>query len=172
MKVNQSPTREKYPLSIKKVYKRSFASFIGLTFLSFFLWVIALGGSLDNTPLLFLFSCMIFFGWLLGLILVYAYQLWYYAVYFYDLTDDFVIIKKGPITPHELTIPYERVQDIYVDQDLLDRIFGIYDVHISSATLTSGALAHIDGVEKAAADGLRELLLTTVQQKVSRNKPN
>jgi hypothetical protein len=30
--------------------------------------------------------------------------------------------------------------------------------------------AHIDGVEKQAAEGLRNILLQTVQQRISRNK--
>ena len=102
--------------------------------------------------------------------LTYLYQRWYFATYFYDLTSDFVQIKKGPITPREITIPYERIQDVYVDQDLLDRIFGLYDVHISSATSASGTQAHIDGVEKQAADGLREALLETVKQRIGKNR--
>ena len=100
--------------------------------------------------------------------MVYLYQKWYFAVYFYDLTPDFIQIKKGPITPKEITIPYERIQDIYVDQDILDRLFGLYDVHLSSATVTSGIEAHIDGLEKKEADGLKTVLLDTVKQKIGR----
>ncbi|MBI2577599.1 MAG: PH domain-containing protein [Candidatus Wildermuthbacteria bacterium] len=98
------------------------------------------------------------------------YQKWYYAVYFYDLNDDYIVIKKGPITPREITIPYERIQDVYVDQDLLDRIFGLYDVHLSSATVASGMEAHIDGLEKQAAEGIRALLLQTVKERISRKR--
>lgn len=104
----------------------------------------------------------------LSVFLTYLYQLWYFSVYFYDFTPDYVVIRKGPITPHEITIPYERIQDVYVDQDLFDRFFGLYDVHLSSATASSGMEAHIDGVEKAAADGLRTTLLTTVSQKIGK----
>lgn len=115
-----------------------------------------------------------FFGFLFLIILmiplVYLYQRWYFAVYFYDLTNDFIQIKKDPITPREITIPYERIQDIYVDQDLLDRIFGLYDVHLSSATISSGIAAHIDGVEKQAADGLRAILLQTTKERISKNR--
>lgn len=93
----------------------------------------------------------VIFGFLFSVILLtYLYQGWYFAVYFYDLTPDFIQIKKGPITPREITLPYERIQDVYVDQDLLDRIFGLYDVHLSSATISSGIEAHIDGLEKQA----------------------
>lgn len=103
---------------------------------------------------------------------MYQFQIWYFQVYFYDLTDDFIIIRKRVITPREITIPYERVQDIYVDQDLFDRIFGLYDVHLSSATISSGMEAHIDGVEKTAADGLRKIILEKVTEKIKKLKPN
>ncbi len=113
--------------------------------------------------------------WIIGFInrnlfLTYLYERWYFAVYFYDLTPDFIQIKKGPITPREITIPYERIQDVYVDQDLFDRIFGLYDVHLSSATASSGMEAHIDGVEKQAAEGLRAILLETIKQRISKNR--
>jgi putative membrane protein len=100
----------------------------------------------------------------------YFYQYWYFAVYFYDLVKDFIQIKKGPITPKEITIPYERIQDVYVDQDLLDRIFGLYDVHLSSATFSSGMQAHIDGLERETAQGLRDVLLETIKQRINKSK--
>jgi membrane protein YdbS with pleckstrin-like domain len=103
------------------------------------------------------------------ILIEYFYERWYFETYFYDLTPEFVQIKKGVITSREITVPYERIQDVYVDQDICDRIFGLYDVHISSATFASGALAHIDGVEKQAADGLRSFLLETVKQKIGKN---
>ena len=107
---------------------------------------------------------------LLIVFLTYLYQKWYFSVYYYDLGKDYIVIKKGPITPQEITIPYERVQDVYVDQDLLDRLFGLYDVHLSSATISSGMEAHIDGVEKNAADGLKAMLLATVSERISKKK--
>jgi putative membrane protein len=104
------------------------------------------------------------------IVVTYFYQLWYYNVYFYDLTADYIVIRKGPITPHEITIPYERIQDVYVDQDIFDRLFGLYDVHLSSATVSSGEAAHIDGLEKLASDGLRNALLQIISEKISKNK--
>jgi len=171
MAIATSKTREQFPLSTKKVLKKTLTG----TMLWIILFLILLGSvaglsifaSLGSNFLLPISAFVIFF--LLIIILVtYLYQNWYYNVYFYDLTPDYIIIKKGPITPREITIPYERVQDVYVDQDLLDRFFGLYDVHLSSATISSGMEAHIDGVEKTAADGLRALLLQTVSQRISK----
>jgi membrane protein YdbS with pleckstrin-like domain len=174
MQIAWSKTREKFPLSMKKVIKKTLASTLVLTIILLMFWIfiaIAISASNERAVGIMGVATIGIFGLIfLVLLLTYLYQKWYYSVYFYDLTDDFIIIKKGPITPREITIPYERVQDVYVDQDLLDRLFGLYDVHLSSATISSGMEAHIDGVEKPAADGLRQMLLETVQQRISKNR--
>jgi putative membrane protein len=177
MQIANSKTREKYPLSTKKVLKKTISGALAWAILLLIIY------GLPSVFLIQFSDFTDFIGKYFGLltvgifvllfpvvILIYIYQQWYYAVYFYDLTEDYVIIRKGPITPREITIPYERIQDIYVDQDLLDRMFGLYDVHLSSATITSGMEAHIDGLEKTAADGLRALLLQTVSKKIGKNK--
>jgi len=174
MKIAYSKTREQFPLSYKKIIKKTIASTIKITILLLVIWGFLASMIISIDPEMINWLKMVLFGILgplfLFILLTYLYQRWYFAVYFYDLTPDFIQIKKGPITPREITIPYERVQDVYVDQDLLDRIFGLYDVHLSSATISSGMEAHIDGLEKQAAEGLRNILLQTVQQKISKNR--
>ena len=174
MAIAMSKTREQFPLSTKKVLKKTVTGTLVWVILLLIIYgvsaifLISLAESIGN------YFGIVTFGILgtlfLIVVLTYLYQLWYYNVYFYDLTDDYIVIKKGPITPHEITIPYERIQDVYVDQDILDRIFGLYDVHLSSATISSGMAAHIDGVEKPAADGLRAVLLETISKRISRNR--
>ena len=93
-------------------------------------------------------------------------QVWYIKAYikryYYDVAESFITIKKGVFTPAEIHVQYGKIQDVYVDQDLLDRMLGIYDVHIASATVTSGIEAHIDGVNQASAEGLKTLLLNKI----------
>lgn len=173
MDLAMSKTREKYPLSKKKIIKKTISGMIAWTFLlviaylvlTVVIWVASGDLSLIGLTTLGFFSLIIIISGI-----EFLYQRWYFAVYYYDLAPDYIVIKKGPITPREITIPYERVQDIYVDQDILDRIFGLYDVHLSSATISSGMEAHIDGVEKAAADGLKGVLLNTVRQRISKGR--
>lgn len=177
MQIAQSKTREQFPLSYKKIIKKTMANTIAITILLLVIWgfLAFMLGSIGQEAVGWLGTATFgIFGFLFVVILLtYFYQRWYFAVYFYDLTNDFIQIKKGPITPREITIPYERIQDIYVDQDILDRIFGLYDVHLSSATVSSGMEAHIDGVEKQAAEGLRGILLETIKQRISKNRvPN
>lgn len=184
MQIASSPTRDKYPLSPKKVIKKTLnGTIVGIIALIAILGVyLFFMFSLNNPNLadkqtnilgqyLGLAVTLIFGLGLISVISNYFYQSWYFAKYFYDLTPDYVIIKKGVITPREINVPYERIQDVYVDQDIFDRLFGLYDVHISSATYASGWFAHIDGVEKAAADGLRQLILETVSKKLGKPLP-
>ena len=173
MQIAQSKTREQFPLSPKKIFKKTFASTIVWAILLLIIWGVlaaTLSSGTDTGGWLAISTVGIFGLLFFIILLTWLYQRWYYAVYFYDLTSDYIVIKKGPITPQEITIPYERVQDVYVDQDLLDRMLGIYDVHVSSATISSGMAAHIDGVEKSAADGLRAILLQTVNERIGRKR--
>lgn len=174
MAVANSKTREQFPLSPKKVIKKTISSTIVWIILLLVIYgfaafmSIVLAKTIGNY--LGLITIATFGLMFVIVLLAYLYQQWYYNVYFYDLTTDYIVIRKGPITPKEITIPYERIQDVYVDQDILDRILGLYDVHLSSATVSSGMEAHIDGVGKQAADGLRALLLQTVGERISKSK--
>lgn len=174
MKIANSKTREQFPLSTKKIIKKTISNTLGYTIFPLLILGAISFMFVSVNPQLLDWVGPLLFG-LLGLMLVmilltYLYQRWYFAVYFYDFTPDFIQIKKGPITPREITLPYERIQDVYVDQDLLDRMFGLYDVHLSSATASSGVEAHIDGVEKQAAQGLRGFILETVRERISKRQ--
>lgn len=169
MQIATSKTRERFPLSRKKIIKKAITKtiscgiFLAILFVPFFAAITtAIDLSIAYIIIVFLLIVPILF------LFNYFYQIWYFSVYYYELADNFITIKKGPITPKEINVPYERIQDIYMDQDLFDRILGLYDVHISSATAMSGAEAHIDGLEKNAAEGLRDLLLSIVNQKINK----
>jgi len=172
MEIAWSKTRKSFPLSDKKIIKKTLINGLGWAALILVghvaAWFTLKSNGADRWLLPATAAAMLILAIFLNL--SYQFQKWYFAVYFYDLTDDYVVIRKGPITPHEITIPYERIQDVYVDQDLLDRFFGLYDVHLSSATASSGLEAHIDGVDKVGMEGLREILLETVKNRISKAK--
>ena len=90
--------------------------------------------------------------------LIYAYQSAYYKSYFYDAERDLLVIRKGVWLTNEIALPYDKIENVFVDQDLLDRYFGLYDVHCSTAGAQSDFEAHIDGVSAQDADAIREIL--------------
>ena len=162
------PFQTQYPLSPRKFWKKVIPKFfavllIPIFFVGFiFIAIVATGPekidpSLVTGPLL---------GWIVAtfiLMLLYAlYVRAYIKSYYYDGGENFVTIRKGVFTPAEIHIQYQKIQDVYVDQDLFDRMMGLYDVHIASATVSSGIEAHIDGVEAQAAQGLKNFLLQRI----------
>ncbi len=177
MELAMSKTREKFPLSSKKIFKKTVPAIMSSIFSNIVLLIILLGirafmnggaalkfpakwVSIINEPGLIVYVMFVSILYSpVSVFMRYQFQKWYFQVYFYDLTDDFIIIRKRVFSPIEITIPYERIQDVYSDQDMLDRLFGLYDIHLSSATVSSGIEAHIDGLEKEAADGLKKALL-------------
>ena len=107
---------------------------------------------------------LIWAGWVAILLLMLiwrcGYQLIYYWRYFYDMDGKEIRIRKGVIAQQEVTLPFAKVTDVYVDQDMLDVLLGLYDVHISTPTAQSGSMAHIDGVSSRGATVLREVFIT------------
>jgi putative membrane protein len=82
--------------------------------------------------------------------------------YYYDFEEKFITIKKGVFSPTEIHVQYQKIQDVYVDQEIINRLFGLYDVHISSATTMSGMEAHINGVDFETSEVLKNLILSKI----------
>lgn len=163
--------REKYPLESRKPLKKTiegifmFIYMFSLIFIFLFYYFLFGAGKSIFQKLNFwgiiYISISIF---ILIIILKYIYELFYLKHYFYDLVGKNLIIKKGVFSRNEITLPMNRLQDVYVDQDIFDRIFGLYDVHVSSATTISGKLSHIDGLDKENAQIIKNLILLGVHK--------
>jgi putative membrane protein len=163
--ITSETTIQQYPLDRKKITKKIIVSMI--------FWTIFLGIGMIVTGLLALsgnsWMGILFFTALLLYLIIFFIQVWYqtqyYNKYFYNMAPDFLVIKKGVILVHETMLPYEKLQDVYMDQDIFDRMFGLWDVHVSTATAMSAHEAHIDGLSHENADKLREVILTKIRNK-------
>ncbi len=155
-----------HPLSPKKFWKKMIEKIIPILFISLFLGGL-LGGIIGK--LTDDFNGFYFLMIIPAFIMVFGLYGWFVKVYieryYYDCSESIITIKKKVFTPTEIHVQYQKIQDVYVDQDLLDRIMGIYDVHIASATYSSGIEAHIDGVEKDVADRIKNYFLAKMQNK-------
>lgn len=147
------------PLSKKKIVKKSINAFgiipfIIVGFIPIFAFVIIAG---DIEVPLNIWVAIVFWTVipaLLILTIVVGYQYLYYKFYYYNFQDDTAEIKKGVISVATGHVRYSKIQNIYVDQDLLDRIFGLYDVHYETAGERSGFYSHVDGLTKENSDKL------------------
>ena len=160
--------QEKYPLESRKPLKKTIAGIFRYFLIIIFIGIFFISSlSKRNSDLQMLSSWTIytFVGIIILLIVLkYIYEVFYMKYYFYDLVGKNLIIKKGVFSRNEITLPINRLQDVYVDQDILDRIFGLYDVHVSSATIISGNLSHIDGLNKENAQAIKSLVLSGIHK--------
>ena len=180
---NISEFQTKFPLSTKrKFWKKMIVSVIN--------------SILPLLPILLVVSVIVFFGngtnklptsgnmtafffFIIGFIILYlicliprgVYIKAYIKRYYYDCSEDFVTIKKGVFAPAEIHVQYRKIQDVYVDQDVLDRIMGLYDVHIASATSGSAIEAHIDGVDETSATEMKNFLLSKIKNSDIQSTP-
>lgn len=164
--------RERIPLQKRKVVKKSIGGTIGVLFVAGFLSVFFVAffyaGEADLPPMLLalrptlLIALFAFFGFLLCWNPVYQYVYW--KRYFYDMDEKNIVIRKGAIAQKEITLPFSRITDVYVDQDLFDLMFGLYDVHMSTPTEQSGQFEHIDVVDKGGSVELRRMILERINK--------
>ena len=156
--------REKYPLENKKPLKKTIEKvwswFLFLSLIIFFIFITKFNKNvlLPTIPIIIVVLILLF----LLFISIYFYEIFYMRYYFYDIVEANLIIKKGVFSRNEITIPFNRLQDVYVDQDVLDRIFGLYDVHVSSATHISSQLSHIDGLNKRNSEKIKGFILQRI----------
>ncbi|MSU55527.1 MAG: hypothetical protein EXS46_03270 [Candidatus Taylorbacteria bacterium] len=170
-----SEFQKKYPLQArKKFWKKMVGQIVGVAVIGLFVGTF-MGGVISFVVMNDVIKDFNLFSFLLISITCYLlfmavcivpYALYvkaYIRRYYYSGEQNFVTIKKGVFAPAEIHVQYQKIQDVYVDQDIWDRIWGLYDVHIASATRTSGIKAHIDGVDQATAEGLKNFFLSAIQ---------
>ena len=163
--------RDKYPLESTKPLKKTIAGIFSYLFVLFFIGIFFspyFFSEEDTGFPVWRFGTIIYI--LIGtavllMIVKYIYEVFYMKYYFYNLVGKTIIVKKGVFSRNEITLPINRLQDVYVDQDILDRIFGLYDVHVSSATIISGNLSHIDGLNKEKSEAIKKLILSGIHKK-------
>jgi membrane protein YdbS with pleckstrin-like domain len=96
-----------------------------------------------------------------------AYEAQYYKNYQYSDNDEILTLKKGVFSQSALTIPYRKVENIYVDRSLFDRVFNMWDVRISTAGST-GMIIHIHGLNTQNATNIRNLFIRrTIYRNIS-----
>ena len=162
---NKTPTIVKYPLERRKIIKR----FISSEIAKLILWIVVsviLAFVMMFPPLAG--GALLFFAVIAAIFIIYTiinwwYQNKYFQRYYYDIRKNFLVIKKGVFMPRETTLPFDKMQDVYMDQDIWDRVFNLWDLHVSTATIASGFNAHIDGVSKGNAETMREMLMKQIK---------
>lgn len=103
-------------------------------------------------------------GWLaiaataLGAAVVWAAARWLgWWRFAYTLTSDALVIESGVLSRQRRTIPFDRVEDVNVEQPLLARLFGLARVTLETGGAGSNE-GSLDSVSLAEAERLRDVI--------------
>ncbi len=106
------------------------------------------------------------------------------ANFHYSLGEKFFDVKQGVISKKHKNMPYGVIQNVFVKQDLFDRIFGLAHLKIENASLgggkskarkssggsssesvgASGNKVNIPGLRKQSAEDLKNLILQKIKE--------
>ncbi len=86
-----------------------------------------------------------------------------YFRYFFWIEDDQLIIKKGIFNKSETQIPFDRIQTIDFEQNLIQQAFGVVGLKIETAGSQKSELK-MQALEIDVANGLREFILSNKSQ--------
>ncbi len=81
-----------------------------------------------------------------------------YFKFYYHVDEDSLMISKGVIRKTKLDIPFERIQTINFEQNILHQLFNVVGVKIDTAGSVSNEVA-IDALDKPTAEALRSFIL-------------
>jgi len=98
----------------------------------------------------FMLSLAIFVLVLLG-IGIFSFINYYYFTYKFDFNKSAFIIRKGFFTKTKLSIPFEKIQQINFNQNLIHKIFNLYEVQMDTAG-SDNTEVDIKAVSKEIAD--------------------
>jgi len=89
-----------------------------------------------------------------------------YRFYRYELREDGFRKEHGIIWKKYVTIPYERIQNVDIYRGILARIFGLSDLHIQTAGMSTAVGSYggssegrLPGLSKEVAEQIRDELI-------------
>ncbi|HEY9117305.1 MAG TPA: PH domain-containing protein [Roseivirga sp.] len=91
-----------------------------------------------------------------------------YFRFYFHIEDGSFIIDKGILKRTKTNIPFERIQTINLQQNILHQIFGVVSLEIDTAGAKKSELT-IDALNKEDAEALRKFILEEKEQLIEAN---
>lgn len=134
--MNEVITERNYPIESKWIFKSVWGSvFVLLIFIPAFFIELAIGR--------FSFYVIFYLAFVPVHLIIISLQR---ANFHYSIDEKFMVIHQGILSKQQRNIPYGVIQNIFVKQDLFDRIFGIASLTIENAS--QGGVSQEGGTTK------------------------
>lgn len=98
-------------------------------------------------------SIFLFLGFIV-LIALFAYIKYYYFKYKFDFEKLAFVVHKGFLEKTNLSIPFEKIQQININQNLIHKLFNLYEIQMDTAG-SSSTEVDIKAVSKSTANDFK-----------------
>ncbi|MCD6227298.1 PH domain-containing protein [Candidatus Micrarchaeota archaeon] len=136
--------------------------FIALAFGMYYIGELSFGGITHNGIITMLGIIYVIIS--LGLLIMATIR--YYS-YMYQITDISLVLSKGIIHKHEITVPYINIQDVEREQNILDIIAGVCTIKVETAGSVSANI-EIPGIDMN--DNVDMIILEKKQEILEKQK--
>lgn len=128
--MNEIITEKNYPIQGLWVFKSILGSlFVLIFFIPYFFLSSLLGETTRNSEINFYVILIVGFA-----IFNFIVTILRRANFHYSVEEKFLTLKQGILSKQQRHIPYGVIQNIFVKQDLFDRIFGLASLTIENAS--------------------------------------
>lgn len=181
-------TEKNYPIRNIWLFKQVFVVIIILPIYFFFFIFSTNSGSVSSKvpeALILILPIILVFG--LVLAIPFIIKVLQRSNFHYSLEDHYIALHQGVISKQNRNVPYGRIQGVFVNQNLFDRVFGLAsltfedysdggisvmsaDGYIGSGKSRHEALGfvgnkiHIPGLKKDDAETLKAIILQKIKE--------
>lgn len=106
--------------------------------------LVLIGFALQPNP--FAFGLVLYFV-VLGIVTLFIYN-----NFLYEIDQDGLRIESGVIHKHQVSVPYEQIQNVNIERSLIDRILGLARVSIETAGSTAASQPTQGGIFRSKSE--------------------
>ena len=128
--MNSIISEKDYPVQFRWVFKSSFGAILALVVLGSF-WFVGLSSPKTNSYIVFI-AIFLPFNFIFTVLQRNNFR--------YEVEEKFLNLYQGVLSKKQRHIPYGVIQNIFVKQDLFDRVFGLASVTIENASQGGGSV--------------------------------
>jgi len=136
-------TEKKYPIRNIWLFKQILIALIVLPI--YFIFILSTAnGALSSSAAIFIFLPFMFI-FILVLSIPVIINLLRRSNFHYSLDSHFMVLHQGIISKQNRNVPYGRIQGVFVNQGLFDRIFGLSSLTIEDFSQGGKSSMSVDG---------------------------
>jgi len=98
---------------------------------------------------------------MISVVLAFIFMVWQYMLtrsWVYEISDEFFRSEYGVLSKKQVTLSFDKVQNVDITRSFIERLFGLATVHIQTSG-SSVAEGIVPGLERADAERVRDDIL-------------